>query len=191
MKNLMVKILALAIMLPLVNACKVSSKVTAWQIPADEYVFIEYYQTNDGRALEGKPFPGRRIDGPTYAFNPETGELNSYAGVEYNTDSLRVMLGRGLVLRGTQGGGLHSRLIPHSTLSFEEGKLRVEGISPEGVNVVWDNQPILLKVGEPWENRTVEVDTLSSPDGRVIVENTTTYTMVFHGFLKKEKLSNN
>lgn len=183
--------MSIAIGLVLTNGCKTSSKIAAWQMPENEYAFIEYYQTNEGKVIEGDPFPGRRIDGPTYAYSSETGEITSFASTSFNMDSLSIMLGKGLVLRGTQGGGMHSRLIPHTSLPFTEGKLEVISIGHEGIRVQWDGQPILLKVGEPKFNSSSEIDTIPSPDGMVIVENTTTYTIVFHGFLKKEKLLSN
>ncbi|MDD2277692.1 MAG: hypothetical protein PHD06_06255 [Bacteroidales bacterium] len=191
MKQLSRVFLSLAIGLMLSNGCKTSSKITAWQMPENEYAFIEYYQTNEGKVIEGDPFPGRRIDGPTYAYSPETGEITSFASTSFNMDSLSIMLGKGLVLRGTQGGGMHSRLIPYTNVPFNEGKLEVMSIGLEGIRIQWDGQPILLKVGEPKFNSSSEIDTIPSPDGRVIVENTTTYTIVFHGFLKKEKLFSN
>lgn len=188
MKKVSAVLLTLTMGLVLMNGCKTSSRIAAWQMPDDEYAFIEYYQTNEGKALEGEPFPGRRIDGPTYAFSPEMGEVSSFIGINPNMDSLRVMLGKGLILRGTQGGGMHSRLLPYNNLPFTEGMLEVRSISSEGVRVQWDGQPILLKAGEPWINSSSETDTIPSPNGMVIVENTTTYTIVFHGFLKKRKL---
>ncbi|MDD2197366.1 MAG: hypothetical protein PHE03_09365 [Bacteroidales bacterium] len=188
MKKISAVLLTLTMGLMLMNGCKTSSRIVAWQMPDDEYAFIEYYQTNEGKALQGEPFPGRRIDGPTYAFSPEMGEVSSFTGITPNMDSLRVLLGKGLILRGTEGGGMHSRLLPYNNLPFAEGMLEVRSICSDGVRVQWDGQPILLKVGEPWINTSSETDTIPSPNGVVIIENTTTYTIVFHGFLKKEKL---
>ncbi|MGB4536574.1 MAG: hypothetical protein WBI34_10450, partial [Tenuifilaceae bacterium] len=77
------------------RAKKVQSK--AWHIPDDEYAFFEYYQLNEGKAIEGEAPPAKRIDGPTYSFSPTDGELNSYLAPSFGTDSLIAVLGRGLV----------------------------------------------------------------------------------------------
>lgn len=188
MKTKILHFSSLAIIVLALLCCKTTKKVATWQLPDDEYAFVEYYQTNEGVALEGNPPPGRRIDGPTYSFNPETGELHSYLLNNFDKDSIKVILGRGLVLRGTEGGGLHSRLIPSSKLPFSEDKLMVNSLSSEAISLSWGEKTIPMGAGDVWIEKTSTIDTLYLPEGRVIVENTITYSIKYFGLLKKENL---
>lgn len=188
MKNKTLYLIFFSFILLGLLCCKTTKKVTTWQIPSDEYAFLEYYQTNEGRALEGNPPPGRRIDGPTYSFNPEAGELQSYLFNSFDKDSLKVIIGRGLVLRGTEGGGLHSRLIPSSKVPFTEEKLTVNSLTSEAISLSWGEKTLQMGAGDVWVEKSSTIDTLYLPEGRVVVENTTTYSIKYFGLLKKENL---
>jgi hypothetical protein len=179
----------IAISVVLIFSCKSGKQATKWQIAPTEYAFVEYYQVNDGKVLEGEASPGRRIDGPTYSFNPETNEVMSFVNLKIEKDSLLLLIGRGLVLRGTQGGGMHSRLIEAKGLPIVDGKLIISKLTEKGLYITWNATNIILNPGDVWENTTSKIDTLDSFNGRAVVENTTTYTIKFHGFFQKEKLS--
>jgi hypothetical protein len=159
-----------------------------WQPPSDEYAFIEYYQINDGKEIEGIAPPGMRIDGPTYSYSSNDGEVSSYLTPSFNKDTIIAVLARGLVLRGTAGGGLHSRLIPINKLPFTEALITIASISSNDVQFELEGESVILPVGQEWEKITQSIDTLSLPDGNVIIQKSTTQRVVFHGFLKKEKL---
>jgi hypothetical protein len=176
----------------LIFGCRVKkNNASLWQPPVDEYAFVEYYQVNEGIALEGTPPPGRRIDGPTYSFSPELGELTSYISSPFSKDSLLLVLARGLVLRGTEGGGLHSRLIPVFSLPFTESSITIEAISSNEVHFLLDEQRVSIPIGQEWVRKTESIDTLSFPEGNVIVQRSKSVRVIFHGFLKKEKLTFN
>ncbi len=188
-KKLLLLVL-LGLMLATLYCCKTSKKITSWSPPADEYAFIEYYQVNEGKVLEGKVPQGRRIDGPTYAFTPESGEVQSYLNNDFEKDSLKVLIGRGLVLRGTQGGGMHSRLIAAKKLPFSEDKIRVNSFAKDGVlSITWDGKDLMMNPGDVWVNTTTTIDTLFMQEGVAVVENSTTYTIKFFGYLKKDKFT--
>lgn len=180
----------LGITLTTLFCCKTAKKISSWTPPSDEYAFVEYYQVNEGKVLEGEVSPGRRIDGPTYAFLPETGEVQSFMNSNFEKDSLSLLLGRGLVLRGTQGGGMHSRLIAAKRLPLSEDKLILHGFGKDGVlNVTWEDKELAMKPGDVWVHSIMKVDTIDSPRGMAVVENTTTYSIKFFGFLKKDKFT--
>jgi hypothetical protein len=172
-------------------SCKSSKKVAKWQMAPNEYAFVEYYQTNDGRVIDGEVDPGRRIDGPTYSFNPETKEVMSYLSQSFNKDSLFLLLGRGLVLRGTQGGGMHSRLIEVNSFPYVDGKLTIQSINESGVTIKWEEETFSINPGDMWERTITKTESIDSYNGKAVVEVISTYTIKFHGFLQKEKLSLN
>jgi hypothetical protein len=180
----------LGVMLASLFCCKSTKKITTWLPPANEFAFIEYYQTNEGKVLEGIAPSGRRIDGPTYTFNQETGEVHSYLNTGFNKDSIIVLLGRGLVLRGTRGGGMHSRLIASKSLPVSEDKITINGFLKGGLlSVTWEDKELEMNPGDVWLKTTTTIDTLSFPDSEAIVENTTTYSIKFFGYLKKDKFT--
>ncbi len=155
---------------------------------SDSFAFIEYYQIRSGRAIEGNAPPGRRIDGPTYSYNPEGEELISFISYDFNKDSLIAVIGRGIVLQGTHGGGVHSRLIPVATLPFTEERLTVQIIDNDSVYLVLNDEIITLGKGEKWEQVDLKIDTLFLPDSQVVIESTTTYSIKYHGLIRKEGL---
>lgn len=173
----------------LIYSCSIKGKVNTWQPPASEFAFVEFYETQEGRAIEGEAPPGMRIDGPTYSYRDDAQEINSFYNNEINKDSLVLLLGRGVILRGTRGGGMHSRLVPAYTIPFSMDALTVNKLNAEGVSLKWNDNDIKLAPGESWVDSKSKIDTLVNHEGnRAIIENTTTYTLRFHGFIKKEKL---
>jgi hypothetical protein len=170
-------------------SCKSSKKVAKWQVAPNEYAFVEYFQVNDGKVLEGDVEPGRRIDGPTYSFNPESKEVMSYLSQSFNKDSLFLLLGRGLVLRGTQGGGMHSRLVEINSFPYVDGKLTIKSLNESGLTIKWDGETFSINPGDVWERTITKTDSVDSYNGKAVVEIISTYTIKFHGFLQKEKLS--
>lgn len=191
MVNKRVVLLVLAgLTLTSLMCCKTAKKLTTWTPPTGEYAFVEYYQVKEGKVLEGEVSPGRRIDGPTYSFLPETGEVQSFLNNNFDKDSLKLLLGRGLVLRGTQGGGMHSRLISVNNLPIKEDKLTIHGFGKDGMlSITWDDKDLNMIPGDVWVHSIMNVDTIDSPNGRAVVENTTTYSIKFFGYLKKDKFT--
>ncbi|MFP4557506.1 MAG: hypothetical protein ACLFNU_11605 [Bacteroidales bacterium] len=189
MKRYFVAGLFFVITIVLVFSCS-TSKVTGWLPPTDKFAFVEYYETQEGRAIEGTAPPGMRIDGPTYSFSEENQEINSFLNNEVSKDSLVLLVGRGVILRGTRGGGMHSRLVPAYNIPFIVEKLTVAKMTADGVSFKWNDKDILLAPGESWVNTEQKTDTLINHQGdSAIVENSITHTIKFHGFLKKESLN--
>ena len=110
------------VVVALTFSCKSSknSKQT-WNPQKDHFAFIEYYVTYDGKAIEGIPPQGMRIDGPTYTFEKEQGIVRSYMDTNFIPDTVSIIMGIGRIRRGTEGGGLSSRLAGSSKLPVSKG----------------------------------------------------------------------
>ena len=189
MKRFFASIVFVLLALVLIYSCSTKGKVTTWLPPASEFAFVEFYETQEGRAIEGEAPPGMRIDGPTYSYRDDAKEINSFYNNEISKDSLILLLGRGLILRGTRGGGMHSRLVPAYSIPFSIDVLAATKINADGISFRWNDKEIKLAPGESWVDTKSKIDTLINHEGkRAIIENTTTYTLRYHGFIKKEKL---
>lgn len=171
----------------LLFGCKTSKKVAVLDIPNEQFAFIEFYQTVESEVLEGQTFPGPHIHGPTYTFSKELGTISALNS-PINRDSLNILLGKGLVLRGAQGGGIKTELIPYESLPISDGLFTVQEISLEGLKVTWEDSPILLERDNPFVRTSTQVDTMEINSDLLIVKTTTSYQIVYHGFLNKEDL---
>ena len=170
-------------------SCKTGRHAASWTPSTDEYAFVEYYVTMDGRALEGEPPPSMRIHGPTYSFNSEQGEVYSFRENMFNLDTLVLLVGRGMVRRGTQGGGMHSQLVATKSLPLELEQLEIFSLHKERIQFKWKDEEFSLAYGESWAKEFVSLDTFINHVGdTVIVENTTSHSVVFHGLLKKKDI---
>lgn len=168
--------------------CKSGQKTASWQPPADKYAFIEYYVTFDGKALSGTPPPGMRIDGPTYNVDKERGEVTSYMDANFGKDTVSIVIGAGRIRRGTEGGGLSSRLIGFSKLPHTEGKLNLDALSNNGITFTFENETIELLSNNEWVKITESIDTIPSIDGNAVIQRKVTHQVNFHGYFEKEKL---
>lgn len=179
----------LPIFILLLISCKSGQKTSAWQPPADQFAFIEYYVTHDGKALEGTPPPGMRIDGPTYTFDREQGELTSYMDASFGKDTVSIVMGVGRIRRGTEGGGLSSRLVGVTKLPHSEWKFNLESLSSEKIIFQFEEEKIELLLGNEWNKVMESIDTIPSIDGNAVVQRKITHQINFHGFYEKEKLN--
>ncbi len=187
-KTIVLLALVSIFILPVLCGCKTSKKVGKLPTSSDVFAFIEFYQTNEGETLEGTPIQGPHIHGPNYTFNNDTGELFALNS-SISKDALRILLGKGLILKGSKGGGIHTELISYTELPIVDGKLKITSLSNQEIEFLWEDSPVLLRVGEKWMNSFSAVDTVQIPQGEWIVKNTTTYMLVYHGMLQKKNLT--
>lgn len=186
-KNQIALISALSLVVILLFGCKTSQKVGVLDIPKGYFAFIEFYQTQESEVIEGKSFPGPHIHGPTYTFSKELGTISAlHANI--NPDSLNILMGKGLVLRGAKGGGIKTELIPYHNLPIEDGMLTVKEILSEEVRMTWNDTLVTLNVDQPFIHTSTHIDTLEIMDHRTIIKNTTLYHIVYHGILNKQNL---
>jgi hypothetical protein len=168
--------------------CKSGQKTAAWQPPADKYAFIEYYVTFDGKALAGTPPPGMRIDGPTYNVDKEGGEITSYMDANFGKDTVSIVMGAGRIRRGTEGGGLSSRLIGFSKLPHTEGKVTIKALSSNGITFSFEDETLELLSNNEWVKITESIDTIPAIEGNAVIQRKVTHQLKFHGYFEKEKL---
>lgn len=186
MESKALKPVVLSIFIALMLSCGSTKKVTSWQPPADQYAFVEYYTIYQGQALEGDPPPGMRIDGPTYTFDRASGELTSYKEVNFNLDTVTFILGAGVVRRGTEGGGMSSRIIGAGKLPLKQGRVSFESIAQESITFTFNDEKFALGVGEVWEQSFETVDTIPALKGNAVVLRKISHQVNFYGFYSKE-----
>lgn len=164
---------------------------TPWAIPSDKYVFIDRHVSRSGEAVSGTCGGGMMIDFPMYSFNRETGELGGMSAREFEVnDSLKIVLGDGVSLGGALGGGASTYLTPVYALPFEKGRVRITGVSSDGLAVMASgNETITLPAGETWTTTTsVTTREFTGGDGTCAVTITTKETIYNAGILAKSKI---
>lgn len=164
------------------------SKKKVQQIAADELAFIEYYVTFDGKAIKGDPPQGMRIDGPTYNFDQIEGVLNCQMTTITNPIELIGVLGMGRVLRGTEGGGLSSRMDGITLLPHKAGELVIEKITKNNVTVSLLGETFAIAIGENAKRVVERTDTLTYDVVPAIVQKTITHSVSYKGVIKRSNL---
>jgi len=157
-------------------------------IKANQVAFIEFIQTQEGKALKGKAPEGRRIDGPTYRFDSETKKLEIIRKENFLLDTVKVILGNGRILKGAAGTGLSMRINAIGKLPFSMYNLTIKEVNAEGLSITFDGKPVVIKEGEKWETSTSTVDTIKM-DIPAIIKFTTTYSIKYHGLIDKKSIT--
>ncbi|MDY0253218.1 MAG: hypothetical protein RBR30_02285 [Tenuifilaceae bacterium] len=188
MESKVIKSVVISIFIALIFSCGSTKKIASWHPPADQYAFVEYYTIYQGQALEGDPPPGMRIDGPTYMFDKGSGVLTSYQKASFNIDTASFILGAGIIRRGTEGGGISSRIIGAGKLPLKQGQVNFESISQESITFSFDDEKVSLGLGEVWEHIFESVDTIPAMNGNAVVLRRITHQVNFHGFYSKQRL---
>ncbi|HOP05374.1 MAG TPA: hypothetical protein PL017_08080 [Tenuifilaceae bacterium] len=184
-----IKILLLSIAaLPIFSGCRQGKNATTWEPPTNQFAFVEYYITYDGKPLEGTPPPGIRIDGPTYMYNSETGEINSYMESNFSSDTITTVIGIGKIRRGTEGGGLSSRLVGVKDLPYSNINLSIDSFTSEMMLFRFKGEKLSLKAGEEWQRVYESIDTIPSMQGNAIVQRKVIHQVNFRGFFMKDSL---
>lgn len=156
----------------------------------NEVAFIEFFQTQNGVVLKGKYPEGRRIDGPTYRFDRNTKQLEILRKGNFSLDTVKAILGNGIVLKGAAGSGLSMRISPIGKFPYNMNKLTISKVSSEGIYLVFDKKELILKEGDVWETTDTKIDTvkLESP---AIIQTSTTYTIHYFGIIDKKSITGN
>jgi hypothetical protein len=184
-RNLKPLLLALIIAISLFGCM---SKKKVQQVAADELAFVEYYVTFDGKAIKGDPPQGMRIDGPTYNFDSIEGVLNCQVTTITNPNELIGVIGMGRVLRGTEGGGLSSRMDGISLLPHKAGELVIEKITKNDITVNLMGKSFAIAIGENAKRVVERTDTLTYDVVPAIVQKTITHSVTYKGIIKRSNL---
>ena len=179
---------SIIILIIAITSCSSSKQsVKKDSVAQNEVAFLEYYQTQAGEVLSGTMQQGRRIDGPTYRFDPATKELKLLRKENFSIDSITVLLGNGKVLKGTSGSGLSMRINAIGKLPYTMSNLTITMVSRKGIYFIFEKKKLLLKEGEEWRTSKVSIDTIQL-DPLAIVKTTTTHTIQYHGMLDKKRV---
>ncbi len=157
-------------------------------INAEQVAFIEFIQTQEGKAIKGRVPEGRRIDGPGYHFDNESKKLEIIRKDNFLLDTVKVMLGNGRILKGAAGTGLSMRINAIGKLPYSIYNLTIKEVNAEGLSFNFDGKPIFIKEGEKWETTTSKIDTIKM-DTPAIVNYTTTYSIIYHGLIDKKLIT--
>lgn len=188
MKNLLHKLFIGSLAIISLQACNTKKLSNDFSVPKDQFAFIEYYQTTDGRIIQGQKLPGKRIDFPTYTFDLESKVIRSRNDLNFSGDTVQVLLGTGKVLKGAAGSGVSSVLIGIKKLPYSYSELEIVAVDSKTMSIKYGGENITLAVGEELKRDITTRDTIHL-DEIVIVEKTVENRIVFHGFIPKSSLN--
>lgn len=157
-------------------------------IAPNEFVFIEYYLTQEGEVLSGTPPRGMRIDGPTYRFDKETKQLDISRKDNLLRDSIKILLGNGKILKGSAGNGISFRLTNITNLPYTNNQLTINKIDKNRIYFTFDKQKYTLNINDQWQSTTTKIDTIKTAD-LTIIKTKLTYTLQYHGKLDKKLIT--
>jgi hypothetical protein len=144
--------------------CSLTLYIAA-EITPDQYVFINTHTRIGGESDQGYLL----IDCPTYQYDSSAGTLDSGLSIDL-TDETKVIMGRGLSLGGSVGGGASTNLVLFDSLA-EQDLFTVDDNG--NVDYYNNNEWISLSPGQTW-TRTFETTSYSSFTGNLIVTETVT-----------------
>lgn len=175
----------------LIVACASQEKVAKKDtIPSDQFAFIELYNSTEGKVLKGEAPSARRIDSPTYSFNPESKEFQIYRLNNVAADSVKVLLGVGRILKGAAGSGVSSVLIGMNEIPHKYADIEIQEVSASSVKFKYMDETISIKSGEKWDNVKTSTDTISYK-GESVIQKITTVSVQFHGLFPKTLIKKN
>ncbi|NOU17653.1 MAG: hypothetical protein HOO91_08850 [Bacteroidales bacterium] len=173
----------------LLNGCTVEKQTNlSGFIGPNEFVFIEYYLTQEGEVLSGTPPRGMRIDGPTYRFDKETKQLDIRRKDNLLRDSIKILLGNGKILKGSAGSGISFRLTNITNLPYTNNQLTINKIDKNRIYFTFDKQKYTLKTIDEWQSSTTRIDTIKTVEP-TIIKTKFTYTLRYHGKLNKKSIT--
>lgn len=147
----------------------------------DRYVFLEHFTHTYWQVIEGD-YRGPIIDSPTYSFDGESGTLRSYLHLDIRASLL--VYGRGSSASGV-GSGTENMLYGAYELPWEFDDITILKIGVNGTAYfTYNDNLIVLKQGQKWENIVSEVDTSSSGTAKLTI----TDRIENHGFLQKSQV---
>lgn len=149
-------------------------------VPGSRALFLEHYLLANGTVIEGKS-PFKSVNFPTYWYNENTRQLNGRIDFPVN-DSLIMIFGDVLTLRGNFGGGTGNKLFGVYSLPVTADQAIIYSIDMSG-NVVMNvnKKTFVLRPGESYsytENETLR-------ENNALIEVQYNHTYANHGFIDK------
>lgn len=183
------KIIAFTLITIFLLSCSASKQqINTDFIKPNQVAFIEFIQTQDGKAIKGRVPEGRRIDGPGYHFDNESKKLEIVRKENFLIDTVKVILGNGRILKGAAGTGLSMRINAIGKLPFSMYNLKIKEVSNQGLSIEFEGKPISIKEGEKWETTTSKIDTVKM-ESPAIINYTTTYSIKYYGLIDKKSIT--
>lgn len=173
----------------LLNGCTVEKQTNLRSfIGLNEFVFIEYYLTQEGEVLSGTPPRGMRIDGPTYRYDKETKQLDIHRKDNLLRDSITILIGNGKILKGSAGSGISFRLTNITNLPYTDNKLIIYKLNKNRIHFTFDKLKYTLNTADEWQSSTTKIDTIKTAEP-TIIKTKLTYTLRYHGKLNKKSIT--
>ncbi len=170
-------------MLMMVPASSQQQAPVLSQASSPRAAFLEHYLLANGTVVQGKS-PFRSVNFPTYWYNENTKQLNGRVDFPVN-DSLIMVFGDVLTLRGKFGGGTGNKLYGVYSLPVTANEAVIYSIDLSGNIVMNVNGKMLaLKPGETYTY--TENETLREQNALINIQYTHTY--VNHGFIDKKSI---
>ncbi len=144
-------------------------------------VFLEHYLLANGSVTEGTA-RFRSVNFPTYWFNENTRQLNGEVDFPVN-ESLVMVFGDILTLRGNFGAGTGNRLFGAYSLPVIASQAVIHSIDPTG-SVIMSIGQKTLALGPGQSYSYEEEETLKEQDALIRVRYNHTY--VNHGLIDKK-----
>jgi len=165
------------------------NKTVPWQFGEELFVFIELREVENGQVIQGNYPPGRNINGPVYHFDERARTLESQQRSFRADDSLKVVFGRSLTLRGAAGGGVSNRLYSVYNFPYEVGDVIINGVDGNGrVYVQFREKELIIDSESEWVFTVTRRDTVDIQRYSAIAEFTKSTRIINHGTLEKSMI---
>jgi hypothetical protein len=165
------------------------NKTVPWEFGKETFIFIELRVAEDGKVIQGNYPPGRNIDGPAYNFDERARTLEARHISHATADSLKVILGRRLTLRGAAGGGVASRLFGVFKFPYENEEVILNGVDRNGrAYVQYLDKELIIESESEWVYTVTRRDTVDIQQYSAIAEFTTTTRIINYGVLDKSMI---
>ncbi len=153
------------------------------QDPGSRALFLEHYLIANGSVVRGQ-VPFKSVNFPTYWFNENTRQLNGKVDFPVN-DSLKVIVGDVLMLKGNFGAGTGNKLFGAYSLPVRADEAVIYSVDTSG-NVIMNvnKETFVLKPGKTYTY--TENETLREANATIDVRYNHTY--VNHGFIDKKSI---
>jgi hypothetical protein len=146
--------------------------------------FLEHSLTANGTIISGDGV-FRSVDFPNYWYNENTGQLNGNIDFLIN-DSLMMIYGDSLTLKGNFGAGTGNKLFGVYSLPVNTGKAKIYSIDMSGNVIMLVNKTMILL--QPGKNFTfVEYETVKDNNSTISIAYEHKY--LNRGFIDKNMIS--
>lgn len=147
-------------------------------------LFLEHSMIANGTVISGE-VPFRSVDFPNYWFNENTRQLNGNIDFPLN-DSLLLIFGDALTLRGNFGAGTGNKLYGVYSIPIKANGATIFSIDPYGtIGLNVNNSQIFLRPGEEYRYNQTE----KTSEGKGVVQVNYEHTYTNRGIISKNAIT--